>query len=191
VLAEQTVVYRDVPVESWFAPYVSSLVAQKIAEGYRDPEGKYTGEFGVANPITYAEALKILLVAGGKPIQGGPPRNPSAAGTWAAPYLTTAESLQLSVYVPTLDVHAPATRGALIQTLLEVLDFPIAKKAAAFSDVPEDHPYTHAIATAAFYGFVEGDRDAEGELTGAFRPDSFINRAEVSKVVALAREVTR
>lgn len=192
VLSEKTVVYRDVPVESWFAPYVASLVEEKIAEGYRDQDGNLTGEFGVAKPVTYAEALKMALEAAGKPIQGGPPHNTSAAGSWAAPYLTTAESLHLSVYVPTLNVHAPATRAAVIQTLLEVLDIPVAdKQVPTFGDVSLSHPYAHAIATAEFYGLIEGDRDSDGQLLNRFRPDSPISRAEVAKIVALAREVTQ
>src|SRR5207247_280637 len=58
--------YRDVITKAWYAPYVASVIDQHIAEGYKDASGKLTGEFGVANPITYAEVLKMVLVAAGK-----------------------------------------------------------------------------------------------------------------------------
>ena len=52
------------------------------------------------------------------------------------------------------------------------------------------HPYTHAIA-ASFFGRVQGDTAPDGTPLNRFRPDEPINRAEVSKIIALARELQR
>ncbi|MFA5273243.1 MAG: LamG-like jellyroll fold domain-containing protein, partial [Candidatus Peribacter sp.] len=117
---EQPVIFGDVPLSAWYAPYVSYVIEEKIATGYADDKGKLKGEFGVENPITYAEVLKMAMQASDQAfdLRGlTPPRNKSAQGMWSAAYVSKAESLQLSVFAPALDVNKPATRGAVIQTL--------------------------------------------------------------------------
>ncbi len=191
MIGSEEILFRDVLVTAWYAPYVAVLVEQQIASGYADANGIPTGEFGVSNPVTNAEVLKMALEAADFTIAGGPPRNSSAKGTWASAYVKTAEEKQLSVFVPSLDVNVPATRGEVIQTVMEVLGFPIGNTPSAFADVPADHRHSAAIALAAFYGFVQGDTDADGHALNTFRPNDPINRAEVAKIIALAREVLR
>ncbi|MFA6523153.1 MAG: FG-GAP-like repeat-containing protein [Candidatus Peribacteraceae bacterium] len=188
---DQSVLFRDVPLDAWFTQYVSYVIEEKIAEGYRDEAGKPTGEFGVEQPVTFAEVLKMALEAAGADLKGvPPPRNRSAQDTWASAYVAKAEALQLSVFQPDVDVAQPATRGAVIQTLLEVLGIPTSIKITSpFTDVSSDHRYAQAIATAAAYGIIEGDKDADGNLLHTFRPDDQIIRAEVAKIIALAKEV--
>jgi hypothetical protein len=181
------VFYWDIPLAAWFSPYVAAVLETGVAEGYRDAGGEVTGEFGVANPATLAEVLKMSLAAEGSKPSGGKTRNESAQGTWAAGYVATAESLQLSVFASTVDVMRPATRAETVQTILEVFAFPIANQPAPFHDVPADHPFSKSIATAAFYELVSGDSSKEGPLW-RFRPDEPINRAEVSKLIALVQE---
>jgi hypothetical protein len=65
----------------------------------------------------------------------------------------------------------------------------IGKTPPSYIDVPADHPHAYAISAATFFGLVEGDRDADGNLLNRFRPDAPITREEVAKIVALAREV--
>jgi len=89
----------------------SSSFETGIAEGYKDQSGQLTGQFGVDQPVTYAEVLKMALQAAGAKLSGGTPRNPSAQNTWASAYVKQAEDDHLSVFVPTLDVNAPATRA--------------------------------------------------------------------------------
>jgi hypothetical protein len=191
VLGAQEVVYRDVPVDAWFAPYVALLIEEGIAEGYKNVAGAPTGEFGVSNAVTYAEVLKMALEASDTKV-AGTPRNASAAGTWASAYVATAESLQLSLFTPAIDVHAPASRGAVIQTILEVLGIPTdIKIPSPFSDVVESHVHANAIITAAAFGLVEGDTAPDGSPLARFRPDAPVNRAEVSKIVTLARGLFR
>lgn len=189
---DKEIVYRDVVAVAWYAPYVSMLLSEGIADGYKDSDGNPTGVFGVEKAVTYAEALKMALEAAGK--TGGtlpPPRNTSARGTWASSYVKHAEDLGISVFTPELDVHSPASRGAVTQILMEALGFPIGKTKSSFFDVPEIHPYGAAIALAHFYGFITGDTTPVGEPTNRFRPDAPIIRAEVAKIIALAREVLR
>jgi hypothetical protein len=171
------------------------VIEENIATGYEDEAGKPKGEFGVENPVTYAEVLKMAMKASDQAfdLRGlPPPRNASAKGTWAASYVAKAEALQLSVFVPSLDVNKPATRGAVIQTLLEVLKIPTdIKIPSPFEDVTENTPYAKAITTAFAYGLVSGDLDADGKPLNRFRPDDPINRAEVSKIIALTKELLK
>jgi hypothetical protein len=190
--SDKTVIYKDVPVDSWFAPYVADLVEAGVARGYNDAQGKPTGEFGVANDITRAEALKMVLEAADVSARGvdRAPDNRSARASWAAPYVRIAEDRHFVVFADNPDVDAPATRGEVIQMLLEALKIPIAIKLdPPFTDVPATHKYAKAITVAAAYGLVEGDKKPDGTPTGTFRPDSPMNRAEVAKIIALAREV--
>jgi hypothetical protein len=84
---DEPVLYADVRTDAWYAPYVSFVIEEGIAQGYREEAGKPTGEFGVGNPVTYAEILKMAMEAGGKTPAAGAPRNPSARGSWAAGYV--------------------------------------------------------------------------------------------------------
>ncbi len=195
IVDETPVIYADVPLSAWYAPYVSYVIEEKIATGYADEKGKLTGEFGVEKPITYAEVLKMAMQASAQAfdLRGlPPPRNASAKGTWASAYVAKAEDLQLSVFTTQRDVMKSATRGAVIQTLLEVLGIPTGIKIlSSFSDVPSNHQYAQAITTAAAYGLVTGDTDSAGNPLGTFRPDEPINRAEVAKIIALAKELLK
>ncbi len=190
IVKDEPVLYKDVETAAWYAPYVTTLISDGVAEGYKDDEGNLKGEFGVENAVTRAELLKMALEAAGKKGEGGVPRNTSAQGDWSAPYVKQAEDLQLKVFAPTVDVKTAATRAEVIQTVLEVMKIPTAAKTlSSFSDVPKDHPYAPAIAVAAFYGLISGDTDAEGKALNRFRPDEPINRAEVAKIIALVKEV--
>jgi hypothetical protein len=180
------VIFFDVPTSAWFAPYVSILIEQNVARGYRDAAGTLMGEFGVARPVTEAEILKMALQAAGKPLGTGAPQNHSAHDDWSAPYVKTAEDLHFSVYVRSLDVRQTATRGQVVQTIVEAFGLPPATAPAPFRDVPPSHPYAAAIAAAQTLGIVSGDIDPAGRLVGVFRPDAPINRAEVAKILTLA-----
>ena len=190
-LSGTLIVYKDVPVDAWFAPYVSVLLEEEIAKGYSDAEGNPTGEFGVSKPVTYAEVLKMALEAANTPLSVGTARNPSANGTWATTYVKTAEDQLLSLFTPNLNVHSSATRGDVVRIVLEILGYPIGNTPSAFSDVPKNHPASPAIALAAFYGFISGDTDKDGKPLNTFRPNDHINRAEVAKIIALARKVAQ
>lgn len=186
-MTDRDVIYKDVSVNEWFAPYVSKLIVDGIAQGYKDTKGALTGEFGVANYVTRAEMLKMALEAAGKKSGSEqPPRNLSAKGSWASPYVGLAEKMQLTVFGVTTDINAPATRGEVVQTILEAMGITVGNTPAGYTDVPKNYPYTNAIAAATFFGVVEGDTDADGKTKGTFRPESPINRAEVSKMIALA-----
>lgn len=189
VKSEQ-VVFADVPIDSWFTPFVSSVISEEIATGYEDEDGNPTGEFGVTNPVTLAESLKMSLQAASIEMDAGTPRNSSAEGTWASPFVAKAEAMGLDVFAPDRNVHEPATRAEVIHTILEVLGLPIAPSGdSPFVDLPDYHKYASSIATANFYGIMTGDTDGQGNPLGTVRPDDTINRAEVAKMIALIKDL--
>jgi hypothetical protein len=189
------VIFGDVATDAWYAPYVSYLIQENVAQGYKNDAGQPTGEFGVTNSITRAELLKMALEAAGKapdPSDKLAPANKSARGSWAASYVREAEDMKLTVFLQNPDVNAPATRGEVVQTILEVMGIPVgAKVQSSYIDVLANHPYAPAITVATVYGLVEGDKNANGEPLNTFRPDDPINRAEASKIIALARQLLK
>ena len=85
-----------------------------------------------------------------------------------------------------LDIHRPASRAEVVAILLSVFHLPVALGLQPlFSDIQAGHAYVSAIATASFYGLVQGNPD------GTFRPDDPINRAETAKIIALMMELLR
>ncbi|OIO53018.1 hypothetical protein AUJ46_06375 [Candidatus Peregrinibacteria bacterium CG1_02_54_53] len=190
------VIYADVPTDEWYAPYVSYVVEEKIATGYADETGKPKGEFGVANPVTIAEILKMAMEAADTDFAGvPPPRNNSAQNTWASSYVAKAEELHLPVVTPERNVNESATRGEVTAIILHALNMPIRvqedRVRGIFTDIPDSHPYRREILAAFVFGIIQGDTDAEGNPTGTFRPDDPTNRAEVSKIIALVKEAFR
>ena len=121
-ISGKDVVFRDVPVKDWYAASVATLIQSGIASGYRDARGELTGEFGPNNPITYAELAKMAFEAARTPSIGiASPKNRFAHGHWSADYIAMAETKHISVFDPKLNITIPALRGAVIQTLVEVL----------------------------------------------------------------------
>ncbi|QDU10894.1 hypothetical protein V202x_43070 [Gimesia aquarii] len=191
-VGSRQVVYHDVPANAWFAPFVATVISDEIATGYADADGNLTGEFGVANPVTYAELLRMALQTAGSVLQDGIPHNTTARDTWAAPYVATAETLGLSLVSSDRDLHQSATRGEVIHTLLALLDVSLAEGGASpFTDLPADHRYRNDILTAVTLGLIAGDTDVEGNPLGTVRPDAPVNRAEVAKIIAIARRLRR
>jgi len=180
VVAGKSLVFRDVPVSEWFAPHVAAIIGAGFASGYKDAQGRLTGEFGPANPVTYAEIAKMASEAVGLGEYEAPPRNRSAQGQWSAGYIAMLELLGISVFSDTaLDVNTPAPRGAVVQTLLEVFGVPIEDATGdLYSDVAAGRKHSAAIETATSDGIVSGDDD---KVT--FRPGANVNRAETAKMV--------
>jgi lysophospholipase L1-like esterase len=152
--------------------------------GYRDAKGNPSRQFGPSISMSYAELAKIAGSLAGKPPTTETPKNRSARGQWAAGYIKAAEDMHLSVFTPSLNVNRPASRGAVVQTLLEALGAPLVPASTSFQDVPATGPYARAIATAVKLGLIRGDTDMQGRSRGTFRPDAPIGRAEVATILS-------
>ncbi len=171
--------FVDVSRDEWFAPYVQAAVQRGFASGYKDANGFPNGYFGPSNNVTYAEALSMIMRMTNTDV-GGEPYNLSAANTWAAPYVATAEAMGLTVYGKGLNVNSPASRGAVAQTLMEISRLSKPRGYLHFSDLPETHQYYAAVEALAEAGIMQGDA-----RTNTIQPDAYINRAEICKILAL------
>lgn len=78
------------------------------------------------------------------------------------------------------------SRGAVLQTLLEIMGIPSKEDPLTYKDVTPYTRYAKAIATATALGIVQGDISPDGKPTGTFRPNDLVTRAEVAKMVILA-----
>lgn len=177
--------FADVPFDSWFHTYVQAVAEWKIAEGYRDAAGRLTGNFGPADAVTVAQALKISLVSAKVDITRCPAgvRHPGASGHWAYAYVACAEERHMRLFeadFPVLD--RPATRAEVLTLLFDAFGEDVPPFHASFED-SVGHRYEADIAYANFRGVVSGDTDWQGNPLGTFRPNEPINRAEVAKII--------
>lgn len=101
--------YPDVPASAWYAPYVYAAVKKyQVIQGYPN------GSFGPDDPITYGQAVTILLRMLGYTTEDIGP-------FWPRDYVMKAQDLRLTENLEDLDQNAPIPRGQaalLIRNLL-------------------------------------------------------------------------
>ena len=186
---------RDVPQNTWFAPFVFRAAKLNVVAGYRDENGVPTGEFGPDKYVSLAELAAMAQRAAGLQATDNdiPPENEAARGTWAAPFIAYAEQHGWTVYSDTtINPERAATRGEVMVTLLQAFDVPVRwAKGSMFTDVQLRTMYASAIETAAGDGIVGGYIDENGELTGAFGPADPVTRAQVAKILVTGIDTYR
>lgn len=178
--------FEDVSESDWFSPYVASVSDWGIVSGYKDSEGKPTGQFGPSNPVTIAELLKMAFEAAqANEDECGlvPPVHSQALGHWAAKYISCAEAIGARVISDAgIDFNRPAKRAEVVAVIHDAFGDNVPLLYSNFRDT-SGHPLESDIAFAFDNGMVSGDKDAMGIQTGTFRPNDPINRAEVAKVI--------
>jgi hypothetical protein len=178
--------FGDVGEGDWFNPYVQSVASWGIISGYRGADGNPTGEFGPANNVTVAEMLKIALKSAHvDETQCGlvPPEHLQAIGHWAAAFVSCGEAQDMRILEDAdIDLNRPATRAEVVAMIDDAFNDTVPPLYSNFRDTA-GHPLEADIAYAYTRGIVSGDKSALGIETGTFRPNNFINRAEVAKIV--------
>ena len=189
-IGEKTVIFRDVPMSRWYAPFINTVARTGISTGYRDEQGEHTGEYGPANLVSIAELAKMAHKVAGidETKVRGDAKNLRARGTWFERYFVSAERKDWLIFSDTrLDPGRNATRAEVIATLLQALDVSRKwPKGKMFTDVKPATKYAASIETAASDGLVSGYSDESGRATGEFGPNNPVNRAEMAKIVSLA-----
>lgn len=184
------IVLRDVPADSWFAPFVQSIAKRSLVSGYRDESGAPTGFFGPSDSVTVGQLAKVLVLA----IQLDPlscaTESPSLQSHWAASFLACAQKRGWSIStIPSLDLDRPATRAEVIGTLLQALNVkPSASSSQPFADVNGSTPFASAIDQAWKNGIINGYKDAAGNLLNRFGPSDPVTRAEFAKIIVRGLE---
>lgn len=179
---DQTILFNDIPVSEWYACPVFEVIQRGIFSGYRNTRGIPTGSYGPADSITLGQLAKVAVQLSRRTITGD-----TTGDQWATPYMNAAKALSFSAFSHRLSAASPATRGAVLQTILEALDIPTSDGPLPYSDVPQGSMYAQAIATATALGIVSGD---DGDAR-TFRPNAPVNRAEVAKMITIALSVAR
>lgn len=184
------VIFADVPLDQWFAPFVLDMADRGIISGYKDASGTPLGAYGPADNVTLEQLAKIAVEAAKIDVSTCPAtaKNPAASGRWSEGYIACAESLLWSVYAEgSIDVQGLASRRDVVLTVLQAFGKELEPSAKeTFTDVPKTMAYRDAIEMAAIDGIVEGYKDADGKATGIFGPFDPVKRAEIAKIVSLS-----
>lgn len=156
--------FSDVVPGAWYCDYVNDLAARGVIDGYPD------GTFLPGENVSRAQALKLILLAAGYPVQ-----EPEENGHWASGYLTFAEGRGLVAEGAWADLDGAASRSEIASLAAKALELTATMTQSPFSDTADS-------AVIALYeaGIVEGSFE-NGQRV--YRGGSFITRAEISAIV--------
>lgn len=177
--------FTDVPNDSWFKPYTDYLVSQQIISN--------NPQFFPFRTITRAELAKMATNAGTKSdllTLGGSDNQhfcDVTANHWAASYINTLAEVHIVNGTTTSACSLgkqflpdqPITRAEAIKILLNLYHI-TPSGSTSFRDIDGNSWYSSYIAAAVQAGLVSGYSD------GTFKPNSFLTRAEMSKVLVRA-----
>ncbi len=188
----ESVTFVDVPQTAWFAEYVRDSAEAGIVNGYKDEHGKLTGKFGPSNSITLAEALKITVEGAGYDEELYGSMVESGVSHWASPYISVgiAEDFEFLRNKSRIRWNDPATRAEVASFftsafLRDTKDIEVSE--SRYEDVDMETQFAKSIELLSRDEILSGDTDVQGKATGTFRPNADINRAEVVKMIILAR----
>lgn len=191
VIDGKTVTLFDVSQSAWYATYVRTAAEAGIVSGYEDTQGNPTGEYGPSNRITIAEALKIAVEGAGYDSDAyGRVIASGYSDHWASKYVSVAKAENFAIAQGTLHLDRSATRAevASMFTSAFLVNIEVSPTDSRFTDVNTSTEGAASIEALSRDEVVSGDTDENGKATGTFRPLDAINRAEVAKIVILARE---
>jgi hypothetical protein len=187
-IGDERITFTDVPLESWFATFVSTAVRTGIMSGYKDADGAYSGSFGPGDSVTLAQLAKVAhkIANIDETASRTLPENLRARNTWFSDFYASAErSHWISFRNPRENPERDATRSEVVCTLLQALNIPrIWPTGIRFTDVAATLPSADCIETAAKDGLIAGNSGG-----GTFDPDRPVNRAELSKMLVTAVEI--
>ena len=183
--------FADVPLDSWYQPFVEALVARGAISGYAD------GTFRPFNNTTRGQISKMVSLAMGWPID-------TSAGQVFADVLPTDTYYSvvetafahgiISGYAcggaaepcdaqnrPYFRPNNNVTRGQLSKMLTVAKGWtPVAGGVQDFGDVPSTYPLYGFIEAVFQHGVVSGYGD------GTFRPGNNATRAQLAKMIQAA-----
>ncbi|MBQ6795788.1 MAG: S-layer homology domain-containing protein [Clostridia bacterium] len=98
---------------AWARPYVAKAVELGIINGFEDKT------FRAADPVTYEQAIKMLVCALGYEKEG---KMPTIAGDWSSGYVAKAMSLRVTSGTSITNKTRPCTRGTVAILVANALD---------------------------------------------------------------------
>lgn len=173
--------FSDVPITSWYFPYLQELQANGIVNGYKNLQGEDIGMFGPADYLTVAETLKMAFTA----FKGSETVTDAylplyLRNHWAAEYILKALQKDLSIIADEANFKPdrPITRGEILQMFTEIRGDEIPHYDVYTASDVADSPLADIVEYAYQNGFVGGYDD------GTFKPDALLNRAEIVKILS-------
>ena len=168
-------VFPDVPVTSWYAPYVAQLAAAGVVGGYED------GTFRPTRNVSWGEALKLVVLSAGFSEQ-----EPEAAEEgkpkphWASGYLRFAEQKHYVAEGAVTALNESITRNALADLCAAALEL---------SALPAENPYSDTARQSVLRLYEAGIMEGSVDKSGArlFKGEQMLSRAEVCAVLTRMR----
>ncbi|MDO4173339.1 MAG: S-layer homology domain-containing protein [Eubacteriales bacterium] len=167
---ENTAVYQPAEYTAWYAPELKADHIQYVY-GYGD------GTFGPNDALTRAQACMLLYSLLEDQTKGTANCTFTDVGpdSWYYRPITVLASKQIisggGAYRPKDEMK----RGEFVEMVARLTSYTF--DGTAFPDVPKDHPYYNAIATAVANGWVSGFDD------GNFYPDRSLTRAQAVTIL--------
>lgn len=191
IIDGNSVIFTDVQTSVWFATYVQQAAQAGIVSGYKDSSGHPTGKFGPSKDITLAEALKMSVEGAGYDSElFGSLVDSDLRQHWASAYVAVAKSENFAVPMSREKLDRPATRAEVSALFTAAFGIDTSKVTAVDSryvDVKTSTTYAPSIEALSRDKVLEGDTDVHGNPVKTFRPTDPINRAEVAKMIIVAR----
>lgn len=176
--------FSDVPLNHWAYNVIEDLHTQGIIHGYGD-----SGEFRPNNKLTREHAAKMIAIAANLSYKGKIAPFPDVDPTnMFSPHIAALAEKGAINGFPNGDFRPQKNikRSHVAKIVARAFDIRPGTKKVNFSDVPADHDFYNIIMTLASNGIVSG----YGE-TDEFRPNNPVTRAEFSKMVSRAQEVSK
>ena len=156
--------FKDITSSTWCYKYVSELSAAGVIDGYTD------GSFKPDNQVTWGQALKLIMLAAGYPVQ-----QPTDTKSVFSGYLARAKADGLVTGDVTLT--APISRQAVAQLAAKALKLSTSGLSTVQPFTDTSDAYVRALNAA---GIVEG-YFSQGVST--FRPANTLTRGQASAIV--------
>ena len=121
-------VFPDVPTGVWYEESVKELVAEDVVHGYPD------GTFRPDSPVTWGEALTLILRAALFPEQARPEDPDGKPVHWAAGYLDFAEENEFLAPGAVSDLDRAITRSEVADLCAAALELDPPKEDSPFAD---------------------------------------------------------
>jgi len=195
--------FIDVIYRSWYHGFIESFKDYGFVEGYEDEQGNITGYFKPDAEVTYAEFIKMALNCTrlGEKIEGS--ESPywdneevnalSADGYeyhWALQFYKIAKYLDTRlVSEPNFDLDQPITRKEVVGFINDIVGDRFEPEdemnitTECFTDLDSQDKYSEEICFFKHRNLIDGHPD------GSFRPDTYINRAETVKTLAIIEDI--
>ena len=160
--------FADVRSTDWFYNDVTTLAQANIVNGRND------GLFHPADAVNYGEALKLILLAAGYPLQ-----TEGSGAAWAQNYLNLAVAQGLLPgSASNYTLSAPMNRTTIATVAAKALKLtPVTNEASPYADAVDAEGYVLALTKA---GIVQGDASSGKQL---WNGSDNLTRAQISRIV--------